>query len=159
MEAKERTPRKRRAKKAKASAEQPKRGPGRPPTITTELLDNMLRLLKRGADMALAAKACGVSADGVRRHLNKHPELKQAFDDARAVADEIVVNALYRKALSGDVAACIFWLKNRRRGEWSNLDTPPGAGVTADEIAQAFLRAGKAIDNGIPYPAAARAGS
>ena len=32
--------------------------------------------------------------------------------------DFAVENALLKKALSGDVTAMIFWLKNRRRDRW-----------------------------------------
>jgi len=32
-----------------------------------------------------------------------------------------VVESLYRKALTGDVAACCFWLKNRRPHEWRDV--------------------------------------
>jgi hypothetical protein len=40
-----------------------------------------------------------------------------------------VVDSLYRKAVSGDVGAIYFWLKNRRPSEWrdvQNINTDVG---------------------------------
>jgi hypothetical protein len=49
------------------------------------------------------------------------PELREALKRGRDASDERVVESLYRKALTGDVAACCFWLKNRRPSEWRDV--------------------------------------
>ncbi len=44
--------------------------------------------------------------------------------------------SLYRKALTGDVGACCFWLKNRRPSEWrdvQHLDQAVGHYIVSDK--------------------------
>ena len=46
-----------------------------------------------------------------------------------------LVESLYRKALTGDVGACCFWLKNRRPSEWrdvQHLDQAVGHYIISD---------------------------
>ena len=45
-----------------------------------------------------------------------------AVDDARAIADDKVGSALHNNAVEGNVWAQIFWLKNLRRSEWSDVN-------------------------------------
>ena len=49
---------------------------------------------------------------------NRHPEIDEALKKGKEVVDYEVENALLRKALSGDVTAQIYWLKNRRPKKW-----------------------------------------
>ena len=46
-----------------------------------------------------------------------------------------MVESLYHQALSGNVTACIFWLKNRRPSEWrdvQNIQTDVGHYIISD---------------------------
>ena len=46
-----------------------------------------------------------------------------------------MIDSLYRKALTGDVGACCFWLKNRRPSEWrdvQHLDQAVGHYIISD---------------------------
>ena len=56
-----------------------------------------------------------------KRWVYAEPELREALKRGRDASDERVVESLYRNALSGNVAAQCFWLKNRRPSEWRDV--------------------------------------
>ena len=60
----------------------------------------------------------GISRDTLRVWKNKYSVISAALKKGKEVVDFAVENALLKKALSGDVTAMIFWLKNRRRHNW-----------------------------------------
>lgn len=48
----------------------------------------------------------------------KYEELDEVLKRTKEIADYQVENALFKKAMKGDVTACIFWLKNRKAVQW-----------------------------------------
>lgn len=48
----------------------------------------------------------------------KEPNIANTLKKGREVVDFEVENALLKSALSGNVTAQIFWLKNRKKNEW-----------------------------------------
>lgn len=56
---------------------------------------------------------------------SQFPQISQAIKRGKAVVDYAVENALLKKALSGDVGACCFWLKNRRPDKWRDKPEKP----------------------------------
>lgn len=48
----------------------------------------------------------------------KEPNIANSLKKGREVVDFEVENALLKNALSGNVTAQIFWLKNRKQKEW-----------------------------------------
>lgn len=69
------------------------------------------------------AHNCGITAATLYDWKNRFPEISEALKKGKEVVDYEVENALLNKALSGDVTASIFWLKNRRPDKWR--DKPP----------------------------------
>jgi hypothetical protein len=56
----------------------------------------------------------------------KSPQIAQSLKAGKEVVDAMVVSALLKNALSGNVVAQIFWLKNRLSKEWrDNPDDKP----------------------------------
>jgi hypothetical protein len=74
-------------------------------------------------DEQIAVK-CGISTSTLYEWKNKYSEISESLKKGKDIADFEVENALHQKALSGDVAAMIFWLKNRRPKKWR--DKPIG---------------------------------
>lgn len=48
----------------------------------------------------------------------KEPNIANVLKRNREIVDFEVENALYKSAMSGNVTAQIFWLKNRRKEQW-----------------------------------------
>lgn len=90
--------------------------------------ERVIGALAVGADMALAAKAIGVSRQALYLAMKRDAKFKVRTEDARAIADDTVQRSLYRMANGGNVVAAIFWLKNRRPAEWRDRqETKPVA--------------------------------
>lgn len=86
------------------------------------------------------AKFFKVSTVTICEWKNKHPEFLNAVGAGKENRDMHVENALYLKAISGDVSACMFWLKNRQPDKWRDRREFSGTIKTddgPDEFAQA----------------------
>jgi hypothetical protein len=108
---------------------------GRPTAYTPELAEEIVKRTMLGEWAATdeqIADLFEVSRETVRRWRRKDPNLDAAIRRARLMADNRVEGVLFHLAVSGDVHACITWLRNRRPNEWrekKELDvrTPDGA--------------------------------
>lgn len=84
---------------------------GRPPI---EKSDIHLRVIEdmagRGAVLDDIAKVLGVSSSTLDRWMSDE-SVHEAYAYGRAHAKDAIANRLFEIAMSGDVTACIFWLK------------------------------------------------
>ncbi|MGL4615985.1 MAG: PBSX family phage terminase large subunit, partial [Shewanella sp.] len=62
----------------------------------------------------------GIAYSTFRVYIKQYPALSAALKESKEVADYNVVNALYKQAVSGNVVAMIFWLKNREPKKWKD---------------------------------------
>lgn len=74
-----------------------------------------------GATEYQIAEAIGIHKNTLVRMKLEHSEISEALRKGKEIVDYAVENALLRKALSGDVTAMIFWLKNRKPHQWRDL--------------------------------------
>jgi hypothetical protein len=104
----------------------------------------------------------GVTRQTVANWKEQHPEFLCAVKRAKLLTDNRVEGCLFHQATSGNVTAQIFWLKNRRPGEWRekqdvDLRTPDGiqlsaidasrfAGMTDEQIQEARKKIQEAIE-------------
>lgn len=86
--------------------------------LTEEGLTLITGWAREGLTEAQICVNMGVSVSSLESWKNAHPKILEALKEGKEVVDFQVENALYKKAISGDVAACIFWLKNRRSDRW-----------------------------------------
>ena len=64
------------------------------------------------------AHNAGITAATLYEWKKKYPEISEALKKGKEVVDFEVENALLQTALSGNVAAQIFWMKNRKPDKW-----------------------------------------
>lgn len=66
------------------------------------------------------AKNLGISVKTLNEYKKKHPQFLQSLKKGKEIVDFEVEGALYKAAMSGNVTAQIFWLKNRKAKEWKD---------------------------------------
>ncbi len=62
----------------------------------------------------------GISRTTLYDWKNKFEDIADALKKNKEIADYEIENALFEKAKHGDVAAMIFWLKNRKPTKWKD---------------------------------------
>lgn len=77
------------------------------------------RLAMQGLTQAEICAAIDVPVRTFRRWCTENEAIAQAVTTGKEVAIAAVENALYKKALSGDLGAMCFFLKNRAPEQWS----------------------------------------
>ena len=78
----------------------------------------ILGALAMGADVEIASRLVPCSRQAIYDLRKRNPAFAIEMDASRMLADEKVVRSLYKQARSGNVTACIFWLKNRQSNDW-----------------------------------------
>lgn len=129
-------------------------------------------LVKKGFTKKEVAEFFGASVDALNRWLKKYPEMDAAFDDWKAVADDKVEQALFRKATgyqttetkvfmsngqpvtetveknyAPDTIAGIFWLKNRKPRHWRDRqEVAMDASENLQEVMEQISSGKSAVD-------------
>ena len=83
--------------------------------------ENLIRLegwARDGLTMEEMAHNIGINPDTLYEWKNTKSEISEALKKGKEVADYQVENALFKKAIEGNVVAQIYWLKNRRPDKW-----------------------------------------
>ena len=93
------------------------------------------------------ADKCGISTSTLYDWKKKHLEISEALKKGKEIGDFEVENALLNEALSGNVTAQIFWLKNRRTDKWR--DKPEGRRLDMEEDDNLYQAIAEAVKNEI----------
>lgn len=81
------------------NAGQPKkRGPGRKPKLTPELVNQAQELAKEGAIDKEIAAGLGIAPETLCRYKDQYPQFYQAIKNGREFANQCVVGALFKSA-------------------------------------------------------------
>ena len=108
---------------------------GRPPHVPTEATRQTVALHATvGTRQEVIAEILGISQDSLQRHY------RTELDTSREKANASVGGALYKKAMSGDTASMIFWLKTRARWR-ETVDISNEDGSLKPEATQAAVLA------------------
>jgi hypothetical protein len=81
-------------------------------------LDAIGAMMRAGSTMDIIAERFKVSKPTLYTYMDSHPEFFNAIKTNAEIADFSVENALYQNAISGNMVAQIFWLKNRQPKRW-----------------------------------------
>jgi hypothetical protein len=73
------------------------------------------RMARNGFVSAEIAQRLGIGKRTFYEWAKRHEAVAKALQQGRDFIDGLVEESLLKRALSGDVTACIFWLKNRCR--------------------------------------------
>jgi hypothetical protein len=79
-----------------------------------------LEALRGGARRGAAAVSVGITRQTVWMERTRNPEFAKAEEDAEMEANELVENALFQAAQSGNVTAAQVWLYNRMPERWQD---------------------------------------
>lgn len=134
---------------------------GRPSSFKPEYAAQSEKMAKLGATDAEMADIFGVAESTFHLWKQAHPEFSEALKRGKLFADAHVAESLYRRATGyehdavkiavdaktgehaiipyverypPDTTAAIFWLKNRRRGEWRDKQDHEHAGPNGGPI-------------------------
>lgn len=123
-------------------------------------LGDIVEWCKKGLTEEEICKLLSVSTSAFANYKNEYVELQDALKEGKTVADDTVVQALYKTAVgydyteqavtnSGDIVevrkyskpnttAQIFWLKNRRRDDWRDKQEVEHSGGMDFEVNLGF---------------------
>jgi hypothetical protein len=115
---------------------------GRPPHKPTDATRQTVSLHATvGTRQEVIAEILGISVDSLQRHY------RSELDTSREKANASVGGALFKKAMSGDTASMIFWMKTRARWrETVDISNEDGT-LKSEPVAAAVLAALKTIHN------------
>lgn len=108
---------------------------GRPPHVPTEANRQAVSLHATvGTRQEVIAEILGISVDTLQRYY------RSELDTSRERANASVGGALFKKAMAGDTASMIFWLKTRARWR-ETVDISNEDGSLKPEATQAAVLA------------------
>ena len=111
------------------------KNPGLPKHVPTEATRQTVQLHAMvGTRQEVIAEILGISQDTLARNY------RSELDTSREKANAAVGGALYKKAMSGDTASMIFWLKTRARWR-ETVDISNDDGSLKPESTQAAVLA------------------
>ena len=93
-----------------------KRKPGRQPVPIDHAQVELLA--SRGLTLQQIAASLGIATSTLTLRKSDESALSEAINRGRAAGIKMVTNALFESAMAGNVAAQIFFLKNRAPEEW-----------------------------------------
>ena len=99
---------------------------GRPKWVPTdEVNDQAQEMASRGLTVAQIADCLGISESTLYGKQNEYKEFMDAIKKGRAEGLNQVSNALFEKAIDGNVTAMIYYLKVRDRENWGENQPEP----------------------------------
>lgn len=121
------------------------RANGRPSKYLPAYAKQARALCLLGATNPELARSFEVGVSTLNRWIVEFPLFRDAIKQGREVADALVADALYRRALGTkkippDTAAAFIWLKNRRPDKWRDKQPDTNRTASPDEIAASLRK-------------------
>lgn len=108
---------------------------GRPSLFNEALSEVIVQMYETGSTLSEIAENIGVTERTLYSWRANKPEFFQALKKAQNIADKLVEESLFRNAISGNVVAQIFWLKNRQPDLWRDKQSIETLGPDGKPIA------------------------
>ena len=86
------------------------------------------------------AHNAGISITTLYKWQAEHKEFADALKQGKEVVDFMMENALFRNGMNGNVAAQIFWLKNRKPDVWKDRQNI-GIDTSSEQTINKWLKA------------------
>ena len=102
---------------------------------------------RNGLSMEQIAKNVGVAKKTLYEWQKKESSISNALKKGREVVDFEVENALYKSAMSGNVTAQIFWLKNRMADSWKNKIVDSENEEAINNASEILVKIRKTVDD------------
>jgi transcriptional regulator with XRE-family HTH domain len=94
---------------------------GRPKfEITEKITIKAEKFAKQGLTLEQIAHNLGISYDTLNERRKENPEFSEAIERGKSKGIEVITNALFEKAESGDVSAIKYFLNNRDNNNWKD---------------------------------------
>lgn len=74
-------------------------------------------------DKVIATKNMRIAYSTFREWRDAYPAFSALLKNTKEIVDYAMENALYKAGMEGNVAAMIFWLKNRKPDKWRDKPT------------------------------------
>jgi len=114
----------------------------------------MLKSLAMGASRTAAHKAAGVSHSTLYNWLKDSPEFKAAVEEAEGRAIQSVAHGLYMTAITpgvtGQVTACIFFLKNKDPENWRDVYDQRHSGTVGHVNLGTIIARAQVLEKSLP---------
>lgn len=104
-------------------------------------LKKLFRSFKNGNCLKQACQDAEIGVSTYFRWIEKNPNLRLKLDKMKAGRNDLVVNALFKKALTGDTPACKAWLQNQANWSFSeqNINVNAQANASAESKAETII--------------------
>ena len=102
---------------------------------------------RSGLSMEQIAKNVGVAKKTLYEWQKKESSISNALKKGREVVDFEVENALYKSAMSGNVTAQIFWLKNRMADSWKDKIVDSENEEAINNASEILVKIRKTVDD------------
>jgi transposase-like protein len=93
--------------------------------LTEEKLTLLKGWKRNGLTDEQIAHNMGINVRTLWRWKAEHKEMKEALKVGKEVANFIVENKLFQKAIEGNTTAMVFWLKNNWRDKYNDSELSP----------------------------------
>lgn len=111
-------------------------GKRHPYKFTAAKRELVLAALRDGQRRYQAMQSVGMHGHMISWWIREDPTFAAEVEQAEAEAHEIVENALFESARSGNVAAAIFYLCNRKPDFWKNVQRQDVVAAPSGAVAQ-----------------------
>lgn len=107
--------------------------------LQPEKLMLMRKWRRDGLTIEQVAQSVGVNQDTIYTWIKRFPEIAEALKNGKEEANAIIENKLFQKALTGNMTAIIFYLKNNWRDKYNDSQLSP------DELSLAKAKTRKVV--------------